>query len=255
MTTHIARSPRLGHIALFFAVLGLGLSGAARASGECADDSDCGPGQVCASAPGSCPPCDLSEGSCESQELECDEESDGSICVPSYLAPCEADADCGEGFECVRVACDVPSVGESHDGERPCVDEAGEEGQGYCSLLLIPCESSEECAEGWSCEESYDDSASCGPDEDETCLLPEPGEDSGASYCVPPSSFPDGLVTTEDDTRENGDDTRDTAGPGVDDGQPSDDALLFGCQAAGSAALPGALSLLLFGLGLGRRRR
>jgi MYXO-CTERM domain-containing protein len=131
---------------------------------------------------------------------------------------CEEDAECGEGYECV-LSSFCPSNRESSSVE--CEEEELTERK--CSLRRIPCESSEECPEGWDCMHPAGSMCSS---EDDNCDQDEPGEDTG--LCIPPSDSPP--LGEVENTRS-------------------------GCQAAGGAALPGALALLLFGLGLGRRRR
>lgn len=139
-----------------------------------------------------------------------------SYCVPPYLAPCEADADCGAGFSCVEEescgcedsatdsATSDPSEGpNSLPDEEPQDDDEGgtDDGEGrdsgesncecvptgemICELEDLPCTEDADCEiEGWSCRLIPSMSA-CYFDEEtneEVCS----DEETSEGQCVPP---------------------------------------------------------------------
>lgn len=90
-------------------------------------------------------------------EPECTEITE-SWCVPSYLAPCVVDADCGPGFTCVgEEICGTPDTGA---GGEDCESSEAK----HCELVITPCSVSSDCGAGlecqafedWICEGSVD---------------------------------------------------------------------------------------------------
>ena len=71
---------------------------------DCSSDSDCAEGMACETvttehcADTACP----ADGECPKTETSCEPES-RNYCVPKYMLPCAADADCGAGFSCVEL--------------------------------------------------------------------------------------------------------------------------------------------------------
>ncbi len=74
---------------------------------ECTTDADCSDDFVCVTYTyDECPPmpfpdCAPGEECPEPAPVECETTSE-SFCAPPYIAPCEVDSDCGEGFACVE---------------------------------------------------------------------------------------------------------------------------------------------------------
>lgn len=244
--------------------------------GPCESADECGEGLACLEISGgscSAPGCDPDDGECEPTEPVCEEWSYGSFCLPPYIGPCEADADCGEGFECVQsgyLDCAVSS-----DGEVTCEDEgeADTSEPGFCSLLPQPCESDEQCADGWSCSEAGGGGApeptepcQVDPNGDGECINDDDSEDEPASSsCVPPyyedihggDAAPGDAIGSDEEREEGANDDDDDPAAGASQ-QPADDddgdePAGISCAATGGAALPSAFGLLL--LALRRRRR
>jgi hypothetical protein len=109
----------------------------------------CARGEVCDAGP---PP-----------EFTCTEHT-RSVCMERYNLPCEADADCGPGFDCAELISTRCSGG---GGARPdgdggfifepapteCVSEPT--GEYYCKLLELPCAADAECPQGLTCQQDY----------------------------------------------------------------------------------------------------
>ena len=145
--------------------------GAGGASGGGSGDS--GGGDAAGGAPGAPPP---------PPDEECESHSE-SFCVPPYIGPCAADADCGPGFSCVEIescACHggagstgaggyggVPSGAGGEGGEPECVCEPS--GESWCRVDPIPCETDGDCEDGTSCQELGSSVICENPDE------PDPG--------------------------------------------------------------------------------
>jgi hypothetical protein len=167
------------------------------------DDPDAGP-----LPPDAVPP----EESCQVEER--------NYCVPKYLLPCEAAADCGPGFTCEttieQCSCSSPSASTSGgsgdmpegdgsdsdsggddagDAERPAappdedggddgVDDGCEcepvEGPASCQLVVTECEANSDCPSGMTCEDNPEGSCSSTPDGGEECTA------DPEKICLPP---------------------------------------------------------------------
>lgn len=136
---------------------------------------------------GECPECDcpeVDETPCESETVK--------TCVYEP-ATCEADADCGAGFECY--AQEVCSGGGSSCGCAPCAegetcepcecddepvsDEGSCETVGsYCAPKPTPCKADADCPEGWECA-ALDMGCAC-----PACACAEGEECTGCGDCT-----------------------------------------------------------------------
>lgn len=253
--------------------------------GPCASDADCGAGLVCVSyevpCPGvaepDCPP-DMECGGGEREADDC-EPTTASVCAPRWVLPCEAAADCGDGFACEPVeicGCsggsptdpvdpDEPSSGGGSDSEG---GSSGSSGEGapppppeddacecvpgdtnQCVPIEVACDDDADCADGWSCARAPSVT---------TCTVPEGGEgaceevpsEPVAGQCVP-SGWYGGAGSGE----ERGEDFGvPTAAEGVahnDDGSstPEDpDDAMNGTQTTPSSGCGGAPGSLVAGL-------
>ena len=206
----------------------------------CDSDADCGGDSVCveyvyefcegsagcgsAGAPTIGIACPDNEEDCEMPEPEepeeCEEEEgtcqihSERYCVPPYQAPCDADADCGPGFECVAATgpgCAVSSD-DREDPEFSCEEDEPTEGPGRCLLIEQSCETDSDCGFDFECH-IYDAPTVCTDGDDGGDMMPpviednagegsdgDPGDgDDGGSEPEPepePSTC-DGPVTTE----------------------------------------------------------
>lgn len=169
--------------------------------GPCSQDADCEEGLVCvtfdeticqsssgaACGPGEdCTDPEPSSPSCEERSV--------SFCAPPYIAPCTKDSDCGEGFLCKpEQICSCSGGGATPTD--PAEPDAGvpesecscePTGQNYCEAEQLPCATTAECPDGWSCESSVNVAVPCTFDPQtglSECLPPVASE----TYCVPPS--------------------------------------------------------------------
>jgi MYXO-CTERM domain-containing protein len=254
----------------------------------CESDADCGESEACAEYPsfdcGTSPTPDCAPGEeCPEPppEEDCVETSE-AYCVPAFLAPCEADADCGAGFTCVQgeiCSCSggggsggvpeplpVPEEGGGQkDGEDDCICEPS--GDFYCELIPVPCETAADCEAGFECLSYGSSDVPCTSTPDGGTDCPEPT--ASESYCVPPE-YGDYLENVADDsgapvsgTPESEESPR---GDGDAEGAPTDGATggngadtstdeETGCSAGGAGG-----SSTLWGVMLGlavffRRRR
>ncbi len=188
----------------------------------CQSDADCGEGLVCltfesASCSDTAEPMPVCEPGQECEEPsgvpappECETET-VSFCGPKYLAACEVDGDCGEGFTCeVAEECScsgggatptdpVPEPGqdggdagdpmpprEFDDGAPPeeCVCEPT--GEKYCQAQEIACEDDAACPTGWTCESYPSTPSTCWTDESGNVECDDEQGVPAPSVCVPP---------------------------------------------------------------------
>jgi len=169
----------------------------------CTDDADCGEGMVCLSvsyeicSASTCADIVCPEGAECPEPEPCDtrsecEQRNEAFCAPSWVAPCQADADCGEGFNCVQgeqCSCDGGGANVPSDGGDPqeqpepsCTCEPS--GEMYCQPQEITCAQDSDCPEGWTCAETPSTGA-CSYDAttgEEQCTETEPG----TPMCAPP---------------------------------------------------------------------
>ncbi len=166
---------------------------------QCSGDSDCDGTDICVSytyetcsgggvdiacAPDE--PCELppmDESTCESQTE--------AYCVPRYVAPCQAAADCGPGFTCEATELCACSSGGSVGGdsgsepspEPDCVCEPS--GEQSCQVILVECQTDSDCAQDLECISgpSYETPVVVEPGGNDMSPQPEP---ASASYCLPP---------------------------------------------------------------------
>lgn len=188
---------------------------------SCETVADCEQGLVCVTytyetcSGGDAPSCAPDSEGCpepsEPSDPQCSTESEG-YCLPPYLAPCEAAADCGEGFACKAQEICTCSGGRGVDLDSP--EPGGVEGSGgedsgdvpaddctcepgdvkYCELIQQECDSDADCAGDLICAEvpganvpAPDDTCTSGPDGVTICEA-APSEDSDVpadSYCLP----------------------------------------------------------------------
>jgi hypothetical protein len=210
-------------------------------------------GVVCADGE-TCPePTPQPEPSCEAQTE--------AYCVPRYVAPCQAAADCGPGFTCEAIescACSGGAVSpnNSTDPIEPCVCEPS--GELYCQVIIVECNTDADCAQDLECISGPSETTvSVDPD---GSVTPEPAP-APVSYCLPPGygywGGTSGADVVAQESGANGDlATTDRVSWGTN---PSDGGSGSKGSTASCATIEGdaALSLLgLFGLvGFFRRRR
>lgn len=167
---------------------------------ECSADNPCSGDDVCVtytfeSCSGSstvpvCPPDEDCEPQPEPEEPECTSETE-SYCVPPYLAPCQADADCGGGFTCEDIEiCQCSSDGAPGPDEPEPTDPPESNctceplGEKYCQLIEVECTTDADCAGDLTCQEIFsDDAPTMACAEGEPC--PEPDPVDPTSYCAP----------------------------------------------------------------------
>ena len=180
---------------------------------QCGSDADCAEGDICVSyvfescsgstSPGVAPACDPDDETCadpapvepeEPVNSECTTESE-SYCVPPYVAPCEADLDCGPGFTCETIEiceCSVSVGGGTTSSGEPGSEVPAEEpdctcapsDEAFCKLIEVTCDTDAECADGLLCVEAPPQpmpAIACAPDtECPDLVAPEP-----ESFCAP----------------------------------------------------------------------
>lgn len=250
---------------------------------ECDADTPCSGDDVCVTytfesctGGGSVAPCDPDDEACEMgrpqpDEPECTSETE-SYCVPPYLAPCQADADCGDGFTCEEVEiCQCSSDGAPMDGsgDEPVEPECSCEplDEKYCKLIEVECDVDGDCSGDLTCQEIFADEAptiACAPGEE--CPEPEPVDPT--SYCAPVGYDYYGTdvaagnydeVVEEASGREGEVTSSERSEFFPVDGSPSDGDSKrdpSGCTTAAGGGAGGSLLLLALGfLGLRRRRQ
>ncbi len=206
-----------------------------------------------------CPePTPSPEPSCESQTE--------AYCVPRYIAPCQAAADCGPGFTCEAIESCACSSGGSTDGSTgtdPVPDDncsCEPSGELYCRLIMVECNTDADCAQDLECISGPSQDVPVVVDGGSGGVSPEPARDA-ASYCLPPGygywGGSNGGDVVAQESGVNGDlSTTDRVSWGSN---PSDGGSGSKGSSASCSTIEGdaALSLLgLFGLvGFFRRRR
>jgi MYXO-CTERM domain-containing protein len=202
-------------------------------------------------------------------------------CVPSYIGPCEADADCGEGFACEPYeVCECPPgspVGPGGDG----AEDAGaidasttDSGDGctcevegnYCELIETECTTDADCSGDLTCqtyEDTTADEPACIDDGDaSSCTSADAGNTEATRYCLPPNWERWAGVSAElggssrDETDDGANEAADAgqSSAGADDGSSSNAE--GGCSISGERPPVAGLALALLGLmGLAMRRR
>jgi len=176
---------------------GFQCSGGACVSLTCQSDADCAPGLPCR------------------QDTQCVASADGSsipsgACVPEWQAPCNADSDCGSGFQCILAggACDCsgsdanvppdagavnlpceevmptrPPCANANDAGCPPFPSVCDAGSSClcwgiartCQQKQMPsCGTNADCLSGWTCM--------CPPDAN-----PSPSAGCGSKSCQPPN--------------------------------------------------------------------
>lgn len=151
--------------------------------GPCASDSDCGQGLVCVTNKYTVCTMSTCPAGTECPASTCTESSE-SRCAPPYVAPCQVDADCGDGFTCeVSQACacsgggaipvppsgvgggtsgggtgtagaaTVGSGGATGSAGAPAVDcSCTPTGEHHCQPKTYECTTSQDCPSGWTCD-------------------------------------------------------------------------------------------------------
>jgi hypothetical protein len=80
--------------------------------------------------------------------------SQEAYCVPAYLAPCDVDDECGNGFTCEQQeVCYSSSTTSVVAGEEPVVSEPVCEprGEKMCRLIETTCNTDDDCIDGFRC--------------------------------------------------------------------------------------------------------
>lgn len=251
---------------------------------ECTVDADCASGMVCHewSRAGACETancaCSSAAPDCSCPDPVCEPPTIQKLCTPRYVLPCEAAADCGDGFTCEeQQSCgcsgsdgSAPTPGRAQppaegggDSDVPpaplgpdCSCEPS--GQLACVPTEIACTGDESCPDGWSCAEVAEDAPKCSG---EGCDHPAPKPSE--RLCFPHYYGGIGNDAGADGAPVRGEDESDSGS-----GAPSDPSLAgddtkadskdsSACQLGRAPASHGALSLLVVTgalLGLTRRR-
>jgi MYXO-CTERM domain-containing protein len=209
-------------------------------------------------------------------------------CLPSYLAPCQTDTDCGTGFTCQTYeVCECSGGGSTGSGGTGgdgadagrTTDDAGssctcEPAGKACELVETECTSDADCSGDLTCQTYADSdvgSEPCVDDGDTTsCGSVDAGSAGSTEYCLPPDwerwSDVAGDVgvggPTSDEDRESGGDAGANVGLDAGDGNQSganadsESNTDGGCSSAGEGAPISGLAMVLVGmLGLTLRRR
>jgi MYXO-CTERM domain-containing protein len=189
----------------------------------CESDADCADDMVCykqtqETCP-TAPPCAKGADCAAPADTACTSETI-SACVPRYLAPCQADADCGVGFTCEEEQ-ECSCSGGSASGSAGSGNASGEgsspapaadggaadpvppadgtppadggsamlppdcscqpSGTKACNLKAVACSVDQGCPAGWTCGENPSGVCSSGPD-GSSCTADPP------KICLPPYS-------------------------------------------------------------------
>jgi hypothetical protein len=174
----------------------------------CASDAECADGMVCyTSTEQDCPtapPCEKGQACPQPSDGACTTSS-VSACVPKYMLPCAADADCGDGFTCEEeqacgcsgsAASGSADSGSASGSGTPMADagtpmaDAGTppppdcscqpSGTKACNLKPVACNADADCASGFTCGDNpngvcaadANGASSCSADPAKICLPP-----------------------------------------------------------------------------------
>lgn len=198
----------------------------------------------------------------DSDEPECDISIE-RYCVPPYLAPCDEDADCGDGFTCEDDSM-VSCVDTSDPDTDPVCDSGDEDAPGRCSLDHAECQADADCEYGFVCHDS--DGPACPPqtgDGDD-----EPCDDTVAGFCAPPDYYSHSTGGDREPTSETPGSTEegelidssrvgDGSAPNDDAGQSAEAESAGGCSTTGESTTPSlffVIALLAGAVGIRRRR-
>jgi hypothetical protein len=185
----------------------------------CSGDSDCATGMVCYEQAVNCvttePACPPNAECAEPAAVDASASCGGTTktCVPRYVPPCSADADCGAGFTCVAdqsCACGgsaggsaggtgtvVPPTSASAPDE-PAVDagsvppvscSCADLSTKHCEMKTIACGAASDCPSMWTCAQPPSATSGCAvaPSEDGAVTKCEPIETTPVqSVCEPP---------------------------------------------------------------------
>ncbi|MFO0746085.1 MAG: MYXO-CTERM sorting domain-containing protein [Myxococcota bacterium] len=257
--------------------------------GPCTQDGDCGDGLVCVSYE---TPCATTEPACP-PDSNCDlpapppcETTTTSVCAPKWILPCQADADCGDGFTCeAGETCACSGGGAStppsdaSGGSSGSSDPADPSGAPLpppeddctctpsdtktCHPKELTCTADDECPAGWSCA-AAPSTQTCSASSDGGEPQCDPPTDPGPGSCYPAGWY--GGSATDGNTKGGVDTdlglpeqaTAEHTGAPTDPTDPTDptggtNAAGGGCDAGGA----GSMTLAMAGLALAfaRRRR
>ncbi len=230
--------------------------------GPCSADGDCASGMVCFGLPQTtcptqpaptcaagvkCPPpaVELDAGACTTTTV--------SSCVPRYVLPCHADADCGDGFTCVAdQSCGssgssvgvggtassggAPTPGSGSNGSTPpssapSTPAAGDDAGGatpqatctalptsHCEAKTINCTTVADCPAMWACVAPATSSSGCAvahyPDGGTSGpCTPPPPPPPAQSVCQPPYADLGIGQTLRDNSTSSGTGTPPNAAP------------------------------------------
>lgn len=258
---------------------------------HCTVDAECASGMVCHAWVQSCPVTDCA---CAPDAPDCGcgaapacDPKSVSMCTPRYLLPCEAAADCGEGFTCEEQmsGCSTPGnnasdpvPGGADAAPAPAGGGAGvpsepvpvpacdpqPTGRFQCVVKPLTCSTAAQCPAGWSCEQNVAPTEpACAPGAN-CAAKPAPNPVSG--HCSPPYYGAVDSGGLETPTSSNGQGTgtpKDPGGPTggtpTPEGANADDASAHdsaACQMGHAPVSSGVISLLaLLGALFGLQRR
>ncbi len=180
----------------------------------CESDDECGDYMVCATLEeydcsnvkdSDCAP----DEPCEEPVEECDV-LEVQRCSAPWDLPCDADADCGDGFTCEPHECGCTSAGGAAASGGGDGDSAGSEDPatsgimladggdcvcdlpdgGWCKMVEQTCEEDSDCPDSWSCQERGDTGCWADSEGNTNCDSTEP-----EMVCAPPG-YAGGLPVT-----------------------------------------------------------
>jgi MYXO-CTERM domain-containing protein len=161
--------------------------------GTCASSAPCQAGgdvNVCVS-----PSC-RGDSDCPN-DMNCYRSQNGASCIPRYLAACQRDDDCGEGFSCKElISTHCPSGASGASGSAAC--STRRTGHYQCELESKTCSDASECPSNFSCGPKPSTMACADADDDagiasacagDVCLPPYAAVDFALSDLTAPSSY------------------------------------------------------------------